>query len=250
VRALASFAREVTIQYEGDSKRHNDAEDSFTGVRTGCEGYARLVSCVQSYKQKRETRVESYLPTCPFCGNPVSPDWEHCAHCGRKIPVAIQSTPNVKYAARAPYEEPSSQPVRPTSVTIAAMFFFVGAFFTLLVHEAIHIALIEHFGGLVTGVRILGFLVEVTDVFSFTGFAGWSWTGDIADVEGFFPVLPAPGDLWLVHWMPEVIGLISAILILIVFVKWKVDDPKLFGFLLGVLAMSVLGLTAVAVSLI
>jgi hypothetical protein len=140
--------------------------------------------------------------------------------------------------------------VRPASVGTAAIFFFVGALLALLVHEAIHIALIERFGGHVMLVRILGFLVQATDVFSFAFLSGWSWTGDIVDVEGFFSVLPAPSDLWLIHWMPEVIGLISAILILTVLVKWKVDDPKLLGFLLGVLAVSVLGLTAAAVSLI
>lgn len=137
--------------------------------------------------------------------------------------------------------------MRPTSVAVAVMFFFVGALLTILAHEAIHISLIEHFGGIVTSVNILGFIVSVTDVFTVQG---WSWVGDIAHAEGYFPegVSPLLSDLWLIHWMPEVVGLISAILILIIFIKWKVDDPKLFGFLLGVLSVSALGLAAVVVS--
>ena len=161
--------------------------------------------------------------------------------------MAVQSGSNVRYAARVPYEEPLNRPVRPTSIAVAAIFFLFGAVLAILVHESIYISLIEHFGGIVTSVNILGFVISVTNVFTVQG---WTWTGDIAHAEGYFPkgVSPSPSDLWLCHWMPEVVGLISAILILIILVKWKIDDPKLFGFLLGVLSISVLGLTAVAVS--
>jgi len=127
---------------------------------------------------------------------------------------------------------------------VVTMFFLFGAVLAILIHETIHLLLIEHFGGAVRSLNILGFtIISVNNTFTVQG---WSWTGDIADVGGYFRVLPSQSDLWLCHWMPEVVGLISSILILIIFFKWKIDDPMLFGFLLGVLAVSVLGLLAVA----
>ena len=123
-------------------------------------------------------------------------------------------------------------------------FFFLGVLVAVVVHESIHVMLVEHFGGIVWSIRILGFVI-------YPAFdpASFSWTGDIADVEGFFPTLPPESSLWLAHWMPEVIGFLSVALISVVFVKGSVsDNPMLFAFLLGVLATDLIGLICVAMS--
>ena len=177
---------------------------------------------------------------CPHCGRENRTTDRFCRECGRP-PTSTRALP-----AR-------TQPIAPTKPFLPSQFgivavalFLLGALTAMVVHESIHVILVEHFGGIVWSIRILGVVVYPT-----LNLADFSWTGDIADVEGYFPVLPPSSDLWLAHWMPEVVGLLSVLLILIVFVRRSVsDNPGLFAFLFGMFATNLFGLIAVAMSLI
>lgn len=181
---------------------------------------------------------------CPYCGGENRATDSFCRECGRSLnPKRIRTAD--EFSAQPRPRTPVMRSLLPRRFGIASIaLFFLGVLVTVVVHESVHVMLVEHFGGIVWSIRILGFVV-------YPAFdpASFSWKGDIADVEGFFPTLPPESDLWLAHWMPEVIGLLSVALISVVFVKGSVsDNPMLFAFLLGVLATDLLGLICVAMS--
>ena len=184
---------------------------------------------------------------CPSCGGKNEPTDRFCGQCGGLLPPVRADDGKERSIQSQHPARPRLAPV-PSGLGVKSIpFFFLGALAAILVHESIHIMFIEHFGGIIMSLRIFGFVVAVSSVFTFVG---WNWTGDIADVEGFFPVLPSQSDLWLAHWMPEVIGLISVVVILTILIKWGIDDPGVFSFLAGVLLVSTFGLAAIAMSLI
>lgn len=183
---------------------------------------------------------------CPSCGGKNEPTDRFCRHCGGLL-VPMRQSDDREHSIRSEYPEHLRLVPVPSGLSIKSIpFFLLGALAAMVVHESIHVILIEHFGGIVWSIRIWGIIV-----YPALNLTDFSWTGDIADVEGYFPILPSSSDLWLAHWMPEVVGFISVALILTVFIRRSArDNPGLFAFLLGVFATNLLGLLAIAMSLI
>jgi len=209
-------------------------------------GWSEFDSPFASRLREKQAKQVASTDTvlCQYCGRENRTTDSFCRECGRPLsPNRIRTAGNSPVQPRPRTSSLRTLPPRKFGLAPIA-FFFLGVLAAVVVHESVHVVLVEHLGGIVWSIRILGFVV-------YPAFdpASFSWTGDIADVEGFFPTLPPEPSLWLAHWMPEVIGLVSVTLISAVFMKGSVsDNPMLFAFLLGVLATDLIGLICVAMS--